>query len=155
MTGPKAPASAQPTPQAPDSARFLGHAAPPESAEQPGVAEASASGPVRREVLATLAALVVLRWTDAGAVVPVEAPLRVRAGAPVRLYHPDATAFRVETAGLPTVEVPARAGRVQFRAPEGAGEGFAPLCCTPLKRGRSLGVTAEVAVLSGKVLFGA
>ncbi len=95
-----------------------------------------------------------VHWTPAAAAEPVQAPLRVRAGAPVDLFHPQATAFRLEFQGLPPVEQPAVRGRLRFRAPEGL-PGFTVLRCTPMSDGRPVASMAAVAVLSGKVLFGA
>lgn len=108
----------------------------------------------RRQALAALAAVAVVRWTPAAAATPVQAPLRVRAGAPVDLFHPEASAFRLEFQGLPPVDQPAPRGRLRFRAPEGL-PGFTALRCTPLSDGQPVAAQTEVAVLSGKVLFGA
>lgn len=107
----------------------------------------------RRQLLATLAAVATVRWTPAAAA-PLQAPIRVRAGAPVDLHHPDATAFLLEFPGFPAVEQPAVGGRLRFRAPEGA-PGFTALRCTPVHGGRPVAPPAEVAVLAGPFLYGA
>lgn len=110
----------------------------------------------RRQALAALAAVATVHWAGGASAAPgVEAPIRVRAGAPVDLRHPDATHFRLETPGRPPVLLEAPTGRLRVRAPLADADGFAPLTCTPLRRGRPVAAAAEVAVLQQKLLFGA
>lgn len=106
----------------------------------------------RREALAVLAVATV-QWPSGRRA--AEAPERVRCGTPVTLRHVDATAFELSSPGRPTVRVPARRGRLTFRAPIAARPGFVPVTCTPLADGAPVGPAVEVPVYTPRLSWGA
>lgn len=110
----------------------------------------------RREVLAALAIAPTISWSAraAGSTV-VQAPERVRCGTPLTFDHPDADAFELRSAGRPTVQVPARAGRLVVRAPIAALPGFVDVHCTPLRQGKPIAAPVAVPVYTPKLSWGA
>jgi hypothetical protein len=111
------------------------------------------AGVNRREVLAALAVAPIVRWS--GQQVPVRAPERVRCGTAITLEHPEADAFELRSVGRPTVQVPARGGRLVFRAPIAALPGFVDVECTPVLKGRPIGAPVAVPVYTPKLSWGA
>lgn len=80
---------------------------------------------------------------------------RMRAGAPLTLRCPGASAYRLEAPGCPPREVRARGGVARLRAPLlPHAEGLAELRCTPLAEGRPCGAPVSVLVLTPAQGFG-
>lgn len=105
----------------------------------------------RREALLVTGA--VLAWPQVGQA--RASARRVRAGAPITLSCPGATAFRFETRRA-RGQVPVVAGKARFPAPLlPHKDGLATLRCTPLADGEPCGDPVEVLVLAPVVGFGA
>lgn len=106
----------------------------------------------RRQAL-TVLAVATVHWPRGRAAATT--PERVRCGTPVALHHPEAHAFELASPGRPTVVVPARRGRLTFRAPIAALPGFVDVVCTPLAAGAAIGPPVKVPVYTPRLSWGA